>query len=128
MENQNLNTTNKKSIWSKVKVPHTLALIFMIMVFVAIATYFIPSGAYERVVDASGRNVVVPGSFHYVGSNPQGIMQVLQAPIKGLVAGAEIISFLFIVGGAFSLITRTKAIDFGIIRIVNILVKKNIII
>ena len=118
MENQDLNTTNKKSIWSKVKVPHTLALIFMIMVFVAIATYFIPSGAYERIVDASGRNVVVPGSFHYVGSNPQGIMQVLQAPIKGLVAGAEIISFLFIVGGAFSLITRTKAIDFGIIRIV----------
>ncbi|MFR5131148.1 MAG: hypothetical protein ACLTDP_00155 [Terrisporobacter sp.] len=34
--------------------------------------------------------------------------------------GAEIIAFLFIVGGAFSVISKTKAIDFGILRIVEI--------
>ena len=48
----------------------------------------------------------------------EGIFDVLKAPIEGIIASAEIITFLFVVGGAFSLITRTKAIDFGIIRIV----------
>ncbi len=118
MENLNLEKSKKKSFWSKIKVPHTLVIITMIMILVAIATYFVPGGAYEKMVNEAGKTVVVEGSFHYIESNPQGITQLLQAPIQGLVASAEIIAFLFIVGGAFNLITRTKAIDFGIIRIV----------
>lgn len=103
---------------SRVKVPHTLALIAIIMVIVAFATYFVPSGAYERVVNNEGKTVVVEGSYQQLEKNPQNIWKVLQAPIHGIVAGAEIIAFLFIVGGAFQLIAKTKAIDFGIQRIV----------
>ncbi|MBP3887135.1 MAG: YfcC family protein [Cellulosilyticum sp.] len=128
MENLNLNESKKKSFWSKIKVPHTLVIITMIMLFVAVATYFVPGGAYEEVVNEAGKTVVVEGSFHYIESNPQGIVEVLQAPIKGIVASVEIIAFLFIVGGAFNLITRTKAIDFGIIRIVKLFKGKEILI
>lgn len=118
MENLNLTNTNKKAFWSKLKVPHTLVLITMIMLFVAVATYFVPGGAYEKIVNDAGRTVVVEGSFQYIESNPQGIFDILKAPIEGMIASVEIIVFLFVVGGAFSLITKTKAIDFGIIRIV----------
>lgn len=128
MENLNLNESKKKSFWSKIKVPHTLVIITMIMLFVAVATYFVPGGAYEEIVNEAGKTVVVEGSFHYIESNPQGLVEVLQAPIQGLVASVEIIAFLFIVGGAFNLITRTKAIDFGIIRIVKLFKGKEILI
>lgn len=96
------------------KVPHTLVIIAMIMVLVAIATYLVPGGAYERFISDSNRELIVDGSFAYVDSTPQGIFSVLQAPIDGIVAAAQIIAFLFIVGGAFSIITATNAIDSGI--------------
>lgn len=118
----------KKSRWSNFKVPHTLVIIAMIMVFVAVATYFVPGGTYERAINDAGRNVVVEGSFHYIEGNPQNIFDILKAPIEGLIAGAEIIAFLFIVGGSFNLITKTKAIDFGIIRAVRIFKGKEILI
>ena len=42
--------------------------------------------------------------------------------------GHLIIAFLFIVGGAFNLISKTKAIDFGIVNIVNVFKGKEILI
>ena len=89
----------------------------------AIATYIVPGGSYDRVIaDVNGQSktVVLNGSFHYVENEAQGLFSVMQAPISGLEQSAEIIAFLFIVGGAFSLITRTKAIDSAIARVVSI--------
>ena len=63
-----------------------------------------------------------------VDSNPQGLFALLQAPIAGIVDAAEIIAFLFVVGGAFSIITKTEAIDLGIIRIVNVFKGKEFLI
>ena len=110
------------------KVPHTLVIISAIILLVAVATYLVPGGAYEKIVNEAGKTVVVDGSFKYVESKPQGVFDVLQAPIQGIIEGAEIIAFLFIVGGAFNIITKTKAIDFGIMRIVNIFKGKEIFI
>lgn len=110
---------SNKRLGEGFKVPHTLVIISTIILLVAVATYFVPGGAYEKIVNEAGKTVVVDGSFKYVDSQPQGVFEVLQAPIEGIVQGAEIIAFLFIVGGAFNIITRTKAIDSGIVRIVN---------
>lgn len=128
MEKKNLKQKDKEAIWSKIKVPHTLSLIMMIMIFVAVATYFVPGGSYEKIVNEAGRTVVVDGSFQYIESNPQGIFDVLKAPVEGIIAGAEIIAFLFVVGGAFSLIAKTKAIDFGIIKITKVFSGREILI
>lgn len=119
---------SKKKFGEGFKVPHTLVIISTILILVAMATYFVPGGAYERMVNDEDKTVVVDGSFQYVESQPQGIFEVLQAPVQGIVEGAEIISFLFIVGGAFNVITRTRAIDSGIIRIVNAFRGKEILI
>ena len=119
--------SNKKS-GEGIKVPHTLVIISLIILFVSIATYIVPGGAYEKVVNEAGKTVVVDGSFKYVENQPQGLFQVLQAPVQGIIDGAEIIAFLFIVGGAFNLISKTKAIDFGIVNIVNVFKGKEILI
>ena len=91
----------------KMQMPHTLVIITVIIALVTIATYIIPGGAYDTVVNESGKTVVVNGTFKYIESQPQNIFKVLQAPIQGIVEGAEIIAFLFIVGGAFSVISKT---------------------
>lgn len=124
---QNVADNGRQSFWKKVsngiKVPHTLVIIFSIIILMAIATYIVPGGSYDRVIaDVNGQSktVVLNGSFHYVENEAQGLFSVMQAPISGLEQSAEIIAFLFIVGGAFSLITRTKAIDSAIARVVSI--------
>ena len=106
-----------------IKVPHTLVIIFSIIILMAIATYIVPGGAYDRVateVNGQTRTVVLNGSFTYVENEAQGLFKIMQAPIQGIEQSAEIIAFLFVVGGAFSLITRTKAIDSAIAKVVNV--------
>ena len=112
-----------KNFSNGIKVPHTLVIIFSIIILMAIATYIVPGGSYDRVIaDVNGQSktVVLNGSFHYVENEAQGLFSVMQAPISGLEQSAEIIAFLFIVCGAFSLITRTKAIDSAIAKVVSI--------
>lgn len=112
-----------KNFSNGIKVPHTLVIIFSIIILMAIATYIVPGGSYDRVIaDVNGQSktVVLNGSFHYVENEAQGLFSVMKAPISGLEQSAEIIAFLFIVGGAFSLITRTKAIDSAIAKVVSI--------
>ncbi len=99
---------------TKLKLPHTLALIFSIMVFVAILTWIIPGGQYQRVTNKQGREVVDRDTFRYADSNPQGLFAVLQSPVKGIMETANIIGFILIVGGVFSIIQKTGAINASI--------------
>ena len=76
----------------------------------------IPSGTYERV-DKDGRTVTVSGTYQQVEKHRLGPQWLLTSPLKGFVDGALIISFLFVIGGAFAIIQETGSIDFAIRRI-----------
>ena len=116
--------------------PHVITLIFMLIVFVAIMTWIIPSGSFERqLVDtaAGEREVAVSGTYTTVkkvteeGDLRQGIAQVLQAPGKGIQRGIEVIAFVFIIGGVFSIMDKTKAMNVGLKKLVSRLGNKSII-
>lgn len=51
---QNVANNERKGFFKKfsggIKIPHTLVIIFSIIILVAIATYIVPGGAYKRVV------------------------------------------------------------------------------
>ena len=78
----------------KLHMPHVLTLIFFLIIVVAILTWILPSGEFERKVmetSAGERSVAVAGTYHSVdkvledGTNlRQGIAQVLMAPGKGI--------------------------------------------
>lgn len=103
---------------SKLKVPHTYVILFTVILIMAILTFIIPAGEYDRVVDPNtDRTVVDPDSFHNVGQNPTKIFDLFQAVPKGMGAAAEIVFFIFIVGGSFQIITGTGAIEAGISKI-----------
>ena len=112
----------------KFDMPNTLVIMAVVIALVAVATYLIPGGAYDRVLNDQGREVVVSGTYKAIASQPQSLFDVLQSPIEGIVQGGEIIAFLFIVGGAFSIVSRTKAIDLGILKIVNVFKGKEILV
>lgn len=95
------------------KIPHTYVIVFTIVVISAVLTWFIPGGSFERqtvTVNGIDRNVVIPGSFHYIENNPQ-TWQVFSALYDGFVDKADIIVFILIIGGAFWIMNESRAID-----------------
>ncbi len=98
------------------KIPNTYLLIFSLLVLIAILTWIIPGGQYERT-QINGREVVVPGSFKFTENNPQGLFDLFIAPIKGFKEAALIIGFILFVGGSFNILASTGAIDSFIKRL-----------
>jgi uncharacterized ion transporter superfamily protein YfcC len=94
----------------KLKVPNTYLLLFSILIFIAILTWIIPGGEYQRST-VDGREVVVQNSFRYIDSNPQGFIALFTAPLKGFIEAAMIIGFILLVGGAFNVLAKTDAIN-----------------
>ncbi len=92
---------------------NTLVMIFAVIVLVAITTWIVPSGEYKRQI-INGRTLVIPNSFEFIENKPQGIADVLASPFKGFVQAAEIIGFLLMLGGSFSIILKTGAITASI--------------
>jgi uncharacterized ion transporter superfamily protein YfcC len=94
----------------RLRLPNTFVLLFAILAVLAAATWLVPGGQYDtHLVD--GRKLIDPATFHYIDSKPQGPVALMMAPIKGFVEAALIIGFVLIVGGAFSVLQKTAAID-----------------
>ncbi len=100
------------------QVPHTLVLLFGMVVAALLLTYVLPAGAFERVENAAGRMQVVPGSFHPTPEVDRlSPVAVLTAIPKGLSAAHDIIFFVFIIGGAFAVLRATGAVDAALGRL-----------
>src|SRR4030067_878817 len=93
----------------KIKLPHTLALVYIMVVLTAAATWIVPGGKYQRV-EKEGRQVPVAGTFSLTERNPQGLGALFVSPVKGFIDAAAIIAIVFVVGGAFSIIQKTGAV------------------
>jgi uncharacterized ion transporter superfamily protein YfcC len=95
--------------------PHPLALLLACVVIAASLSYVLPAGEYERRPDTTtGRNVVVPGSFHVVEARPVGPFAMLMAVPRGMIDAGSVIFLVFLVGGAFSVIDATGAFRHGV--------------
>jgi uncharacterized ion transporter superfamily protein YfcC len=93
-----------------------VVLIYSIVFIIAVLTWVIPGGKYNRV-EKNGKTMVVADSFKYEQHKPQGLGAVLKAPVAGFVEAAEVAMFLFIIGGAFMIIQKTGAITCSIQRL-----------
>jgi len=95
------------------KSPDALVIISLVLILFTILTWVIPAGEYAREV-VDGRTVVMAGTYEAMEASPQGLGELLVAPIKGFVGAAHIIAFVILVGGAFSILTATGALDAGL--------------
>ena len=102
------------------KLPHTLVLIYLIVLIMYALTWVVPSGSFQRMeksVEGTVRQVTVPGTFSYAEKTRVSPTILLTAPVRGFQDGALIIAFLFIIGGAFAVIQETGTIDLAIRRL-----------
>lgn len=88
---------------------NAFVLIFFVIIIAAILTYILPAGTYERS-EIDGRTVVDPTSFSFVDSTPVSFMGIFNSVHLGMIEGAGIIFFVFIVGGAFGILKATGAL------------------
>ncbi|MEJ5316029.1 MAG: hypothetical protein WHS63_03395 [Tenuifilum sp.] len=100
----------------KIVFPHTIVIIIFIMIGLILLTWILPAGEFEKQL-VNGRKVIVPGTYHQVSASPQGLGSMLTAPIKGFIEAAQVIGFCLIVGGAFGMLARTKAIPAALNRL-----------
>ncbi|WP_313894594.1 Na+/H+ antiporter NhaC family protein [Psychrobacillus sp.] len=101
----------------KSRIPHTYAIIFLIIILATVASYFVPAGQYDRV-EENGQTVVVADSYQTIDSNPVGFFEMFQAIPQGMSKGSTIIFYIFLVGGAFGIIRETGTIEAGINKVV----------
>ena len=103
----------------RMKMPHTYVILFSIVILAAIASYTLPAGVYDRSKDpATGRTLVNPASYHHVEQTPVSPFDLFKAIPRGMVAGADIVFFIFICGGAFTVIQATGAVNSGLSRFI----------
>lgn len=98
-------------------IPHTFVIVFFIIIFSAILTWFVPGGEFDRetitLSDGTAKEVIVKDSFHYTDNEPQ-TWEIFSAFFDGFVDKADIIIFILMIGGAFWIMNDSKAIDVGI--------------
>lgn len=96
---------------SRIRVPHTLVLLFGMVVVALLLTYVLPEGTYQRV-EEHGHERVVAGSYTKLDDvEPLSPATVLMAIPRGFSAAEGIIFFVFIIGGAFGVLRATGAAD-----------------
>jgi uncharacterized ion transporter superfamily protein YfcC len=105
---------------SKRRFPHPLVLLSGAVFVAAAASWFVPAGEYDRVQDeATGRTVVVTGTFHEVEPAPVGLFDALVAMPRGMIDAGEVIFLVFLIGATFTVVDESGALR----RVVGWLVK-----
>jgi uncharacterized ion transporter superfamily protein YfcC len=99
----------------KLRFPHPLPLLVGFIALATAMTYVLPAGQFDRRDDpATGRKVVVAGTYHAVPQAPVTPFQAVVAIPKGLLAAGPVIFLVFLIGGAFGVVDRTGALHRGV--------------
>ena len=103
------------SVRRRLHFPHPLVLLSGAVFLAAAASWVMPAGQYDRMEDAAtGRTVVVSGTFHSVESAPVGLFDALVAMPRGMINAAEVIFAVFLIGGAFTVVDRAGVLRRGV--------------
>jgi uncharacterized ion transporter superfamily protein YfcC len=108
-------------VTARFEFPHPVILLLGCIAVAAALTWVVPAGVYDRHEDpATGRALVVAGTYHRVDPAPVGVFQALVAVPRGLIDASSVIFLIFLSGGAFTVVDRTGALR----RLVDVLARK----
>jgi len=114
---------------TRIRFPHPLVLLSGAVFLGAAASWILPPGMYDRTVDeATGRTVVVSGTFHAVEPAPVGPFDALVAMPRGMIHAAEIIFLVFLIGGAFTVVDSSGVLKRGVSTLVRLLGDQTILV
>ncbi|MEG1932650.1 MAG: hypothetical protein RR075_06030, partial [Pygmaiobacter sp.] len=104
---------------------NSFGLLFLIIVFVALLTYVIPAGSFERVEGTTGRMEVIPGSYQQIEKTPAHPFDVFMALPEGIISTAGMVVCTLMIGGGMEVVTKTGALNIGISKAIVRLNKKS---
>jgi len=114
----------------KVKIPHVFALLTGVVFVCSVLTWVVPSGEFDRerrLVGGSERTMVVADTYATIPKHrsarglvftdekpgfatPESLEGFLSAIPRGMIAAADSIFFIFIIGGVFGILQKTGTI------------------
>lgn len=95
----------------KLALPHPIVLLLAGVFVAAALTWVLPAGEFDRREDpATGRTVVVAGTYHRVEPSPVGPFRAFVAIPRGFVEAAEVIGVILFVGGAWVVLDKLGAL------------------
>jgi len=108
----------------KFQFPSAFTILFGLIILVAALTHVVPAGQYETAYsEALGRDVPVAGTYRQIEPNPQGLFDVILAPVAGLydpvtnqANAIDVALFVLVIGGFIGVVVATGAINAGIAR------------
>lgn len=104
----------------KLKVPHTLVLLYGMIVLAYLLTLLLPAGQFETRINDHGHEVVVPGTYAVISETEALPLWSLFTVIPRALESAQgIIFFVFIIGGALAVLRGTGALDAALARILH---------
>ena len=104
------------------RVPHPLVLLTGCVILAAMASYVLPAGEFERRLDeATGRTVVVAGTYEQVERTPVNLFDAMVALPRGMADAGGVIFLVFLIGGAFTVVDETGALRRGISSLIRAL-------
>jgi uncharacterized ion transporter superfamily protein YfcC len=95
----------------KFKVPHTLVIIILFILFAVFLTWVIPAGEFDRVTNAAGIKVIDPASFRTISSKPVSIFSIPDFIVDGFAKSASLFFLLLFTGGAFDVVVSSGALQ-----------------
>lgn len=108
--------------------PDTLVIMLGGILLAWILTYIIPSGAFERITDPeTGNTQVVAGSYEQIEADAPGVFDLLLAIPEGIIARADLIVLILLIGGSFYVIEQTGALGQGLQRVVDVLKGREVV-
>jgi uncharacterized ion transporter superfamily protein YfcC len=91
----------------KLELPHPLILLLGGVAIAALLSWILPAGEYDRRDDeATGRRVVVAGTYKPVDPAPVGLMAGVVALPRGFIEAADVVAVVLFVGGAWVVVDR----------------------
>ncbi|MBQ1251451.1 MAG: YfcC family protein [Firmicutes bacterium] len=100
--------------------PTAYSILFLLIILVAVATWFVPAGQYDYFLDGDTEKPI-SGTYHRVESNAQGIGAIILASFRGFYDAVDICLFILAVGGFLGVMMKTGAVNAGIYNIVRLL-------
>ncbi|MEP6765192.1 MAG: YfcC family protein, partial [Gemmatimonadaceae bacterium] len=90
-----------------IRLPHPIVLLLGAVIVAALLTWVLPAGEYTRHKDeATGRQVVVAGTYHAVPSSPVGPWTATLSIPRGFIEGADVVIVVLLAGGAFVMLDQ----------------------
>lgn len=106
----------------RLRIPHPLVLLTGCVLLAAAASYVLPAGEFDRRLDeATGRIVVVAGTYQQVEQSPVGLFEAMIALPVGMAERADVIFLVFLIGGAFMVVDESGALRRAIAALVSVL-------